>query len=165
MKTTEVIGSIVSSIVKIVVFVYLVILIIKGATAAYGYGYRIFTEPPMSSGEGRIITVEIKDTDDAKSIGKMLEEKGLVDDGNIFFFQELLSEHKGEEVPGIYDLSTAMTTDEMLDIICAQVDTAEEEEVAPSSPVEEESYEIIDEELTDEALTEETTETGEGVEE
>ena len=58
MKAGEIIGSFVESIIKIVVAIVIVMYVYKWATAAYDFGYRIFTEEPMSVGEGRIISVE-----------------------------------------------------------------------------------------------------------
>lgn len=117
MKVGELIGSFVEGIIKIVLAIVIVMYIYKWAAASYDFGYRIFTEQPMSAGEGRIISVEITEDATAKSIGQMLQDKGLIRDKNVFFLQELLSEHRGEEKPGIYDLSTAMTADEILAII------------------------------------------------
>ena len=117
MKAGEIIGSFVESIIKIVVAIVIVMYVYKWATAAYDFGYRIFTEEPMSVGEGRIISVEITEDATAKSIGQMLEDRGLIRDKNVFFLQELLSEYHGDETPGIYDLNTAMTADEMIAIM------------------------------------------------
>ena len=117
MKAGEIIGSFVESIIKIVVAIVIVMYVYKWATAAYDFGYRIFTEEPMSVGEGRIISVEITEDATAKSIGQMLEDRGLIRDKNVFFLQELLSEYHGDENPGIYDLNTAMTADEMIAIM------------------------------------------------
>ena len=118
MKVGEIIGSVVELIIKLGVLIFLVTLIYKGALTAYDYGYRVFTEAPVSVGEGRIISVEIKEDQSAMEIGEMLLQKGLIRDARIFFLQELLSEYRGKEVPGIYDLSTAMTGAEMLAVIC-----------------------------------------------
>lgn len=117
MKAGEIIGSFVESIIKIVVAIVIMMYVYKWATAAYDFGYRIFTEEPMSVGEGRIISVEITEDATAKSIGQMLEDRGLIRDKNVFFLQELLSEYHGDEKPGIYDLNTAMTADEMIAIM------------------------------------------------
>ena len=117
MKAGEIIGSFVESIIKIVVAIVIVMYVYKWATAAYDFGYRIFTEEPMSVGEGRIISVEITEDATAKSIGQMLEDRGLIRDKNVFFLQELLSEYHGDEKLGIYDLNTAMTADEMIAIM------------------------------------------------
>ena len=89
MKAGEIIGSFVESIIKIVVAIVIVMYVYKWATAAYDFGYRIFTEEPMSVGEGRIISVEITEDATAKSIGQMLEDRGLIRDKNVFFLQEL----------------------------------------------------------------------------
>ena len=119
----------------------------------------MFTEDPVSVGEGRIISIEIKEDQSAMEIGEMLENKGLVRDGRIFFLQEMLSEYRGKEVPGIYDLSTAMTGEEMLAVICPDEDSTvveEEKEEVVEIP-EEESIEIIDEdegEIADQVISE-----------
>ena len=52
MKAGEIIGSFVESIIKIVVAIVIVMYVYKWATAVYDFGYRIFTEEPMSVGEG-----------------------------------------------------------------------------------------------------------------
>lgn len=58
----------------------------------------------------------------------MLEERGLIRDANLFVIQELLSENHGKIQSGIYDLSTAMTAEEMLNVMSA--DAPEEEDAA-----------------------------------
>lgn len=145
MKVGEIIGSIVELVIKIGVIIFLGVLIYRGALMAYDYGYRVFTEDPVSVGEGRIISVEIKEGQSAMEIGEMLQQKGLIRDAKIFFLQELLSEYRGKEVPGIYDLSTAMTGEEMLAVMSPSVET--EEEVVEETPIVaiEDELEIIDE--------------------
>lgn len=117
MKIGEIIGSIIEGIIKIVAAIFIIMYVYRWAGAAYNFGYRVFTEEPMSVGNGRIISVEITEDANAKSIAQMLEDKGLIRDKNVFFVQELLSEHRGKEQPGIYDLNTAMTADEMLAVL------------------------------------------------
>lgn len=117
MKIGEIIASVVETILKLALFIFLGLMIYRGALIAYDYGYRVFTEAPVSVGEGRIISVEIKQDMSAKDIGEMLEQKGLIRDANIFVLQERLSEFHKKETPGIYDLSTAMSAEEMLAVI------------------------------------------------
>lgn len=153
MKVLEIVGSIFELIIKLAVLIFLITLIYRGAQTAYDYGYRVFTEDPVSVGEGRIISVEIKEDQSASEIGEMLQQKGLIRDSKIFVLQELLSEYRGEEVPGIYDLSTSMTAEEMLAVISSSVEVSEEEITpSPDSEVEteveipeEEALDIIDE--------------------
>ncbi len=119
MSIKELIGSVFELIVKVVALVFAVTYIIKAATASYEYGYRVFTEEPVSEGEGRTISVSVEEPVSAKDVGQMLEERGLIRDANLFVIQELLSENHDKIQPGIYDLSTAMTAEEMLEVMSA----------------------------------------------
>lgn len=126
MSIKEVIGSTAELIIKIVFLVFAATYIMRAATAAYDYGYRIFTEAPVSLGEGRTISVSVQEPVSPREVGEMLEERGLIRDANLFVIQELLSENHGKMQPGIYDLSTAMTAEEMMDVMAA--DALEESE-------------------------------------
>lgn len=120
MNVKYVIGSIVEMVIKIVVFIFIAMFVARTATAAYDYGFRVFAEKPIDVGEGRTISVSIGSTDSAKEVGEMLQQRGLIRDANLFRIQELLSENHGMIQPGIYDLSTAMTAQEMLAVIAAE---------------------------------------------
>ena len=125
MKLGYIVGSTVQLIFKVVLFTVIIMYIVKAATAAYDYGYRVFTESPVSYGEGRIISVYIEDGSSALDVGEMLEDKGLIRDGRLFMVQELLSESHGKIQPGIYDLSTTMTAQEILEVIAQEPETDE----------------------------------------
>lgn len=127
MSVKSIIGSTVELIIKVVALVFIASYIIKAAAAAYDYGYRIFTEAPVSLGEGRVISVIVEDPVSVKDIGKMLEERGLIRDANLFVIQELLSEDHGKIQPGIYDLSTSMTAQEMMAVMAADAPEEDEE--------------------------------------
>ena len=129
MSVKGIIGSTAELIVKLVFLVFAATYIMRAATAAYDYGFRIFTEEPVSLGEGRTISVSVKEPVSAREVGEMLEERGLIRDANLFVIQELLSENHGKMQPGIYDLSTAMTAEEMMDVMAAD-DSEEGEEDA-----------------------------------
>ena len=126
MDIKQVIGSIVETIIKVVVVLFLISVVYDLAIKAYDFGYRVFAEEAMTTGEGRIISVYVEPDDSVRDIGKMLEEKGLIRDANLFFVQELLSENHGKINPGIYDLSTSMKSDEMLAIMAAEPEETEE---------------------------------------
>ena len=115
MKATDVIVTICFSIMKIAVAILAVMVIYRGTLTAYEYGYRIFQEEPVSSGQGYTITVNITGDMSAKDMGQMLEEKGLIRDGKLFVIQYMLSEFKDDLLPGEHDLSTAMTVEEMME--------------------------------------------------
>ena len=128
MKVKYVIGSVVEAIIKIVALVLIVMFVIRIATAAYDYGFRVFAEEPVETGEGRTISVSIGGSDSAKEVGEMLQEKGLIRDANLFRIQELLSEHHGKIQPGIYDLKTTMTAQEMLAVIAVEPEEEDSED-------------------------------------
>ena len=115
MKITDVIVAICGTVIKIAFAIVVVTVIYRGASVAYNYGYRIFEETPISSGEGYTITVKISEDMSASQMGKMLKEKGLIRDEKLFVLQYMFSEFKDDLLPGEHDLSTAMTVEEMME--------------------------------------------------
>ena len=94
MKAANLAGAVLGAILKVAFAVIVVYLVYTGASTCYDYGYRIFTEPAISSGEGRKIT-----------------------------------EYKKDWKPGTYELSTAMTAEEMMEVMAGQTESATEETV------------------------------------
>lgn len=127
MKVGYLIGAAVEMIVKVVVVAAVVMFVFRGATQAYEFGYKVFADEPMSISGGRTITVGISDNMSTSDIAQMLEEKGLIEDARLFVVQELLSAYHGEITPGIYDLSTAMTAQEMLAVMSVPAEESEDE--------------------------------------
>lgn len=137
MDIKQVIGSIVETIIKVAAVFFLASFVYDTAIKAYDFGYRVFAEEAMTAGEGRIISVYVEPDDSVRDIGKMLEEKGLIRDANLFLVQELLSENHGKINPGIYDLSTSMKSDEMLAIMAAETEEPDTNDNArPVEPAE-----------------------------
>lgn len=128
MKLKYVVGAVAQCIIKVAVFAFIIMYIIKAANAAYGYGYRVFAETPVAVGEGRVISIYIEAADSVRDVGNLLQEKGLIRDANLFRIQELLSEYRGKIQPGIYDLSTSMTAQEMLAVIAQEPEEEENDE-------------------------------------
>lgn len=121
----KMIWGVVKGIFKIAVTLAVVILIYNLGLKAYDFGYRIFAEEPVELGTGRTVSVSIVEGKSVSEIGEILEEKGLIRDAKLFYFQEMFSEYKGELKPGVYELSTGMTPYEMMEIMSA---SDEEEE-------------------------------------
>ena len=113
------------TIIKVAVIAGAIGFIFRGATQAYDFGYRVFADQPVSVTGGRTITVGIAENASVKDIAQMLQEKGLIEDSNLFIVQELLSAHHGKILPGIYDLSTEMTAGQMLEIMSTPVEEAD----------------------------------------
>lgn len=80
----------------------------------------------MSEGEGRIVSVVVSEGQSSREFAKILEQKGLINDANAFYIYERLSDYKDQLQPGVYELSTSMKAEEMLEIVChAEEETQE----------------------------------------
>ena len=126
MNIKSLIATVLETIIKVVVLAGFVWFVFRGATTAYDFGYRVFADEPVSVAGGRTITVGIAESASVKEIAEMLEEKGLINDANLFVVQEFLSAHHDKIIPGIYDLSTDMTAEEMLSIMSTPAEDAAE---------------------------------------
>ena len=62
----------------------------------------------------------------ASDIGNLFESKGLIRDARLFTLQYYLSEYRKDVKPGIFDLSTAMTAEEMMAAMAVKEETTEE---------------------------------------
>lgn len=122
MNSKEVVVSIFSTVFKVVLAIIIVMLVYKWSLTAYEYGQRVFNEPPMTAGEGRTVTVVVEEGESAKEIAEDLEMNGLIRDANLFRVQEMLSAYKGKMKPGVYELNTSMTSEEMMAIMSSEVE-------------------------------------------
>lgn len=105
------------NIVKIVVYIIIIFLIINICKSAFSFGYDVFNQEPMAEKYGKDVTVEIPVGASAGEVGDILEENGLIKDGNLFILQEFLSNYHGKLQPGTYVLNTSQTPDEMIIIM------------------------------------------------
>lgn len=128
MKSGNLAAAVLGTILRVACTVLVVLLIYRGATICYDYGYRIFMEPAVSSGEGRTISVTIPKDMSAREMGELFAGKGLIKDSNLFVLQYYLSEFRKEIQPGTFELSTAMTVEEMMETMA----TAQEAEEGKS---------------------------------
>lgn len=150
--------TVIENVVKVVILVFLMMYIFKGVTAAYEFGYKVFADEPVSANNGRIITVAVAEGSSVEDVAAMLESKGLIEDQKLFVIQEYLSAYHDEIKPGIYDLSTAMTAAEMIEIMATESTNDDGIIVESAEPtmVEEQSDEGYEEEvLSEEPIAEE----------
>lgn len=126
MNYGNVVSAVFGTILKVIATVAVIFLIWQGAQFCYDYGYRIFTEPAVSSGEGRTVTVSVTEDMTPLQIGEAFEAKGLVRDGKLFALQYLLSEFRKDVKPGVFELSTAMTAEEMMEFMAMDEEETEE---------------------------------------
>lgn len=118
MDAKQIAKGLATLVIKVAVAVLIVLLIYRLALEAYTFGFRIFAEKPIAAeGEGITVSVAITQEDSVKDIGQKLYDKGLIRSTRLFYFQEMFSNYHGIEKPGVYELSTAMTVEEMLEEI------------------------------------------------
>ncbi len=127
MKSGNIIAAVFGVIFRVVVVILVVYAVYRGAVICYDYGYRIFTEPAMTVGEGRTITVAVTEDMSALDIGKLFESKGLIRDSRLFVLQYYLSEFRKEVGPGTFELSTSMTVEEMMEAMTVSPEDGGEE--------------------------------------
>ena len=128
MKSSNLIMAVLGAIFRVVVAIAAVYIIYQGAILCYNYGYRIFTEPAVSAGEGRTVTVAITDDMSPKEIGQLFENKGLVRDARLFMLQYYLSEYIKDVKPGVFELSTSMTAEEMMEAMTVTADSDQDDQ-------------------------------------
>ena len=114
--------------VKAAFVIIVIMLISKYSKLAYSYGYQIFNQSAVSSGTGRTVSFTVKSGDDVDTIADNLAGLGLIKDKTLFKLQERFSEYHEKEKPGTYELSTAMTPEEMLTVMSGGQAGAEGEE-------------------------------------
>lgn len=128
MKTGNVVAAVCGAIFRVVAAIAVIYVIYRGAVQSFDYGYRIFTEPAVSAGEGRAVTVAITEEMSPADIGRLFESNGLVRDGRLFMLQYYLSEFRKDVGPGIFELRTSMTAEEMMEAMVVPHEDDEESE-------------------------------------
>lgn len=132
MNVKNLIGTVLDTIIKIVLIAVVVVYTYRYAMQAYDFGYRVFAEEPVSTADGaKAISISVAEDATVEEIGTVLEEKGMIRDARLFCVQELLSSYHDKIKPGIYELRSDMTAREMLAVMSAE--SAETEEGAESS--------------------------------
>lgn len=126
MKNDSMIGGFLTTLFHIALVIIAVILIRDYAVKCYEYGYRIFKEPPVTTvGEGKTITITISEGVTPKSLGELLESKGLIRDSKLFILQYFCSEYREDLKSGTFELSSTMTVEEMFAVMAGADEEAE----------------------------------------
>lgn len=115
MNAKKLIAAVCGTILKVAAAVMIIMVIYRGAIMAYDYGYRVFEEPAMSAGEGRVVSVTITEDMSPKEMGQLFLNKGLIRDDRLFILQYYFSEFRRDLKTGDFELSTAMTVEAMME--------------------------------------------------
>lgn len=117
MSSSKMVLRILYTCIIALLFVLIIFGVVRLSVAAYSMGYRILTEEPMDKEPGRDVIVEVEKGVSPLTLGKNLEEKGLIRNAYLFVIQMKLSAYANKVQPGVYTLSTSQTAREMLQIM------------------------------------------------
>ena len=80
------------TVIRTLLYVVAVLVIVRGASRAYEFGYAIFSEKAMAAdGAGHEVYVTVDDGDTIKDVAKTLKKEKLIKDELVFEIQEKLS--------------------------------------------------------------------------
>ena len=122
MKAREIVFKVIKVVIALTILMIVVMAVVNFSSKVYDFGYRIFGEEAMTPAPGYTTTVAITEGKSVLEIGEILEEKKLIRSAKLFYFQELVSDYHGMLQPGVYELSTAMTPEEMMAIMAASAE-------------------------------------------
>ena len=108
---------------NVVFYIVIFLLAVRLVTYSYDFSYNVFGEVVMDEEAEETTLVQIPDGASTEEIAALLEKKGLIKYKNAFIIHVALSEYKGMLQSGDYELSPAMTMDEMLEIISGASET------------------------------------------
>ncbi|MBR1691451.1 MAG: endolytic transglycosylase MltG [Lachnospiraceae bacterium] len=126
MQLKQIVSAIFGMIFRLLVTIIMIMLVYRLAVAAYGFGYDVFLDAPMSASPGLSKTVTIAEGTGKWDMAKLLEEKGVVKSAGVFYVQLMLSDYKDDWKPGIYELNTSMHAEEII-LLLAGVSEEEEQ--------------------------------------
>lgn len=127
MNVKQLLGAITGMIIKIAIAAVVIVLVFRAAVFAYDFGFQLFADIPVSEGDGRTVSVTLSQMQDLNDVADLLEEKGVIRNATAFKISAKLSECDDRIAAGTYELSTAMSMEQILQMLCAQEDTTEVE--------------------------------------
>ena len=72
--------------VRLLIYVCVILVIILAAKTSYQFGHDVFAEEPVASrGKGKEVTVQVRSGMEAKELGELLKDNGLIDESLLVF--------------------------------------------------------------------------------
>lgn len=120
MNGKQIIFAVIGTVTKVVIAAVVLMFVYRYAIAAYDCGYRLFGEAAVDEEPGREVSLVVSEEDGTEEIGRKMEQKGLIRDSWLYVVHEKLSDLDDGIAPGTYELNTAMTVEEMVEIMVTQ---------------------------------------------
>jgi len=113
--TLKVTSLILRVLLNIIFYILVVILIVNFSKKAYEFAYQLYGPVAVDSEPGREVIFQIKKGETTMDISKKLEHNRMIHDKYAFYLKVKLQDEV--IMPGTYVLNTAMTYDEILEVI------------------------------------------------
>lgn len=120
-EINKITGTIIGISGKLIVYAVVILLLFEGVTRGYAFGHDIFYATAMEEAPGTPKTVTIPKGYTTAEASELLKETGLID--NVYAFQIQKMFYDYDIHPGTYELSTAMTSKEILQELNAEPET------------------------------------------
>ena len=135
MRTT--IGVVIDTLGSIIIYAVIAAAILFMAGQAkhyYDVGYGVFSQQGKDArGTGKVVAFTVEEGVKAPKLAEQLEEQGIIESARRFLIQERVSDYAGMYVAGTYALSSEMTTEEIMRVICAKEASPYEMPVEPAA--------------------------------
>ena len=126
-------GTIIGVSGKLIVYALVILLLVEGMTRGYAFGHEVFYGTAIDPEPGITYSLTIPEGQDAAETAKVLKDVGLIRNEYALRIQMWFYDY--EAYPGTYQLSTAMTSKEILQVL--NVKPESENDAKASSETEE----------------------------
>ncbi len=123
-EINKITGTIIGISGKLIVYALVILLLVEGMSRGYAFGHEVFYATAMEPKPGTRYSVTIPDGQQASDTARLLREIGLI--RNEYALQIQMNFYDYKIYPGTYELSTAMTSKEILQIINEKPEGQEE---------------------------------------
>jgi UPF0755 protein len=111
---------------RLAITILIIVGIYRIGAYTYAYCYSIVSDAAVEAAPGRDVSVNVTSDMSAKSVARLLEKKGLVEDATVFRLQLKANDYDDKLKPGNYILNTSMKPKEMMKILAGEEEEEEE---------------------------------------
>ncbi|NBH70838.1 aminodeoxychorismate lyase [Clostridiaceae bacterium] len=122
-------GTIIGVSGKLIIYALVILLLVEGMTRGYAFGHEVFYATAMDPEPGIRYALTIPEGQDAAETARVLKDVGLIRNEYAVRIQMWFYDY--EVYPGTYELSTAMTSKEILQQLNVKPEAVEESTPAP----------------------------------
>ena len=116
-------GTIIGISGKLILYALVILLLVEGISRGYAFGHEVFYATAMEPSPGTRYALTIPEGQTTAETAKLLKDVGLIK--NEYAVQIQMWFYDYETYPGTYELSTSMTTKEILQILNVKPETEE----------------------------------------